>query len=170
MEFAAEIFTDRLWLRPLKKRDLYFFVKLTGNRRVRHYLGGSVGWRRRLSNFRQYLAAPAYVGVWLVCLRNAKRPIGLVELGPHKDGKDYEVSYQFDPTYWGRGFASEAVRAVVKQALDGHGLSQIIAETQSANAASRRLLRNQGMVEIDRVHRFGAEQVIFCTTRKQTSD
>jgi ribosomal-protein-alanine N-acetyltransferase len=42
-------------------------------------------------------------------------------------------------------------------------LERIIAETQSANAASCSLLRKQGMVEICRIQRFGTEQIIFGT-------
>jgi ribosomal-protein-alanine N-acetyltransferase len=163
MEFAKHIYTQRLCLRPIKKKDFAFFFRLLGNSRVREYLGGVVGWRKRLSRIKSYLATPSHVGVWVVCIANDKQPIGLVELGPHKDGKNYEVSYQFDPNFWRRGFASEAVGAAVEHALDGRGLDRIIAETQSANVASCSLLRKCGMIEIARVQRFGAEQIIFGT-------
>ena len=163
MEFAKQICTDRLCLRPLKKSDLWFFFLLMGNKRVRRYLGGVVRWRLRLSNFNRYLSAPDYVGVWVVCLQQRQQAIGLVELGPHKDGKDYEVSYQFNPDFWGKGFAGEAVQTIICHALKDHGLERVIAETQAANAASCRLLKAQGMIEIDRVQRFGAQQIIFAT-------
>lgn len=167
MEFATKICTNRLCLRPIQKTDLAFFFRLLGNNRVRQYLGGTLGWRQRFSRFKDCAAAPRNVGVWVVCTANAKQPIGLIELGPHKDGEDYEVSYQFDPVFWRRGFACEAVQAVVNHALEGHGLERIIAETQSSNEASCRLLRKLGMVEINRVRRFGAEQIIFATPAGQ---
>lgn len=163
MESVTQICTERLCLRPLKKTDFWFFFLLIGDERVRKYLGGTVGWRQRLSHFKTYLAAPEHVGIWIVCVANTKQPIGVVELGPHKDEHDYEVSYQFAPNSWGNGFAFEAVRAVVKHALNDWGMERVIAETQSANAASCNLLRKQGMVEISRVQRFGTEQIIFCT-------
>ena len=155
--------TLRLRLRPIRKTDFLFFFRLLGNNRVREYLGGTVGWRQRFSRFKDYSATSGDVGIWVVCAVSSERPIGLVELGPHKDGKDYEVSYQFDPAYWGKGFANEAIQVVIEHALDGHGLKRVVAETQSANVASCRLLRKQGMNEISRVRRFGAEQVIFAT-------
>lgn len=99
----------------------------------------------------------------MVSLTERDQPIGLVELGPHKDGTDYEISYQFDPNFWGKGFASEAIQAIIRHALNESGLGRIIAETQSANSASCRLLRKQGMIEVERVERFGAEQIIFAT-------
>lgn len=163
MDFATQIRTERLCLRPVKGKDFWFFFQLLGDRRVRRYLGGTLGWRQRLQRFHAYLTAPGHVGIWVVCMANAKRPIGLVELGPHKDGSDYEVSYQFDPRFWSKGFAYEAVRAVVEHALHSQGLVRLVAETQSANAASCKLLRKLGMVEINVVQRYGAEQIVFGT-------
>jgi ribosomal-protein-alanine N-acetyltransferase len=96
-------------------------------------------------------------------LSNRDQPIGLVELGPLKDGNDYEISYQFSSMFWGKGFAKEAIQIVISHALNDAGLRRIIAETQSANSASCRLLTAQGMVEVERVERFGAEQIIFAT-------
>ncbi len=97
------------------------------------------------------------------------RPIGLIELGLHKDGQDHEISYQFAPAYWGKGYAREAAHNVIGHAFEDAGLTRIIAETQSANAASCRLLQQLGMSEVVRLHRFGAEQIIFATTPPQHS-
>lgn len=163
MKFAEQLRTERLSLHPLRKRDLLFFCKLIGDKRVRRYLGGPVDLRQRIPRFRQYLAVPNNVGVWVVSLSKRNQPIGLVELGPHKDGNGYEISYQFNSAFWGNGFAKEAIQAVIGHALNDAGLRRIIAETQSANLASCRLLTTQGMVEVERVERFGAEQIIFAT-------
>jgi [ribosomal protein S5]-alanine N-acetyltransferase len=164
MKFAEQIQTERLLLLRLRKRNLWLFYRLLGNKRVRRFLGGPVPWSQRLPRFRRYLAAPDFVGVWVVSEVERNQPIGLVELGPHKDGQDYEISYQFSPTFWGKGFANEAVRAVISHALDETDLERIIAETQSANSASCRLLMKLGMVEVERLERFGAEQIIFATS------
>lgn len=161
MDFARQINTERLSLRALRKQDLWFFWTLIGNASVRRYLGGPVPCDQRLPRFKQYLGAP---GVWVVDLDEHDRPIGLIELGPHKDGADYEISYQFHPRFWGNGFGHEAIQAIIRHGLDDTGLEQIIAETQSANLASCRLLEKQGMAEIARVQRFGAEQIIFAIT------
>ncbi|MEP3638201.1 MAG: GNAT family N-acetyltransferase [Paracoccaceae bacterium] len=164
MKFAQQVQTERLLLQPLRKRNLWFFCRLLGSKSVRFYLGGPVAWSQRFPRFKRYLAAPDFVGVWVVSLAERNQPIGLVELGPHKDGKDYEISYQFRPTFWGKGFANEAVQAVISHALNETDLERIIAETQSANSASCRLLCKLGMVEVERVERFGAEQIIFATS------
>ncbi|KZM51673.1 hypothetical protein OA90_04480 [Labrenzia sp. OB1] len=164
MKFDQKIHTERLSLRSLRWRDFGFFYALMRNRRVRQYLGGPVIWSQRIPRFIRYRAAPNDVGVWVVSLVERSQPIGIVELGPHKDGKDYEISYQFHPTFWGQGLAREAIQAVVKSALNETGLVRIIAETQSANSASCRLLSELGMLEVERIQRFGAEQIIFTTS------
>lgn len=116
-------------------------------------------WRRRFRRVR-YLCqtVPGHVG-WVV--RGQQGRLGLVELSRHKDGADWEVSYQFAPKAWGRGYAFEAVGQALAYAQEELGLSQVIAETQRANAASCALLLRLGFVEERSVLRFGAEQVIF---------
>lgn len=161
MKVAQQIHTERLLLRSLRWRDFWFFYALMRNKRVRQYLGGPVIWSQRIPRFMRYRVAPSNVGVWVVSHLERNQPIGLVELGPHQDGKDCEISYQFHPAFWGQGFAREAVHAVVNSPLNDSGLVRIIAETQSANSASCRLMRELGMVEAGRIQRFGAEQIIF---------
>lgn len=98
---------------------------------------------------------------WLVETREAQHPIGLIFISHHADGEDYELSYQFHPDAWGFGYATEAAKRVIEFASRDLQLKRLIAETQSTNAASRRLLERLGMKEVRRLHRFGAEQVIY---------
>ncbi|WP_353314223.1 GNAT family N-acetyltransferase [Shimia sp. NS0008-38b] len=161
MLISQTLETPRLILRPVSARDFLFFWRLVGNEDVRRFLGGPVPWTQRFARFRSYLSLPTDVGVWIVQTRQKRKQVGLIELSPHKDGEDYEMSYQFHPKWWGRGFAREAAACVIKHSLSGPRLDRIIAETQSANHASCQLLEHLKMVELKRLQRFGAEQVIF---------
>lgn len=163
MNLASHLRSARLLLRPVFARDIWPVCRLLRNADVRRYLGGPVEWTSLYPRFRQYRAGAPDTDIWMVVWVERRRAIGLVELGPHKDGRDYEVSYQFLPSAWGHGLAREAVAVVLKNALSSAGLSKVIAETQSANTASCRLLRSLGMVEQKRVERYGAEQIIFST-------
>ena len=160
--------TPRLILRPILARDALFFYHLVGNEEVRRFLGGPVPRWQRLPRFRSYLRNPAGVSTWIVQTRQSSKPLGLIDLSPHKDGEDYEISYQFHPDGWGNGFAREATACVVQHSLTGSRLDRIIAETQSANHASCRLLQHLKMIELKRLQRFGAEQVIFATESSGT--
>ena len=87
--------------------------------------------------------------------------LGVVLLDRHHDLEDIEVSYLFLPEHWGRGYASAAVRQVLAHAFGTIGLCRVVAETQSANAASVRLLERLGFRLLRKVVRFGAEQSIY---------
>ncbi len=64
-------------------------------------------------------------------------PLGQVEIG-------YEV---LDP-FRGRGYATEAVRAMVRWALDLADVDTVVAECLPDNVASQRVLSKAGFVEI----------------------
>ncbi len=57
-----------------------------------------------------------------------------------------ELGMIFAKSCWGRGFASEAVRAVIDRAF-ARGLASIKADVDPRNEKSRRLLRKLGFVE-----------------------
>ncbi|MEL6889405.1 MAG: GNAT family N-acetyltransferase, partial [Pseudomonadota bacterium] len=94
---------------------------------------------------------------WVVTDRAARAPLGLVVLDHHGEEDAPELSYQFLRSSWGRGYATEACRAVIA----AHSGSRIVAETQAANAASRRLLVRLSFVEHRYLARYGARQVIY---------
>lgn len=91
--------------------------------------------------------------------------IGLVSLAPHHEGVYQEVSYQFLPCWWGKGYASEVVSVILHFALHGLNLSTVVAETQTANKASCQLLERLGMQLERTVFMFGAEQALYSIKR-----
>ncbi len=163
MNFAPTLTTHRLHLRQMRLRDGLFFFRLIGNNQVRRYLGGPVPLGKRPGRLRDHLRGWREAAAWLVTTRSAPMSLGLVSLTPHKDGTDYELSYQFHPNSWGQGFAKEACARLLSHAADDLGLLRVIAETQTANTASCHLLQALGMVESRRLERFGAEQAIYTT-------
>lgn len=70
------------------------------------------------------------------------------------------------PHWWGQGLAKEAVQVIINHGLDELSQNIIVAETQLANIASRKLLEKLGMQEIKRVHRFGSEQIIYAISKQ----
>ncbi|QBX99867.1 N-acetyltransferase [Rhodophyticola sp. CCM32] len=113
MDFSKSLQTERLALSPVASRDLIFFVRLVGDARVRQFLGGPVPWLQRLRQFRTYRQGHPKIGIWVARTSGREDAVGLVVLSPHKDGEDYEISYQFRPKFWGKGLACEATARVV---------------------------------------------------------
>lgn len=61
---------------------------------------------------------------------------------PHRQG---EVGYVFHPDHGGRGYATEAARAMLGLGFDELGLHRIIGRLDAANTASARVLERLGM-------------------------
>lgn len=55
-----------------------------------------------------------------------------------------EIGYGLQEEYWGRGYATEAVRAALNWALGQPGVVAVEAETDPENAASQRVLEKCG--------------------------
>jgi [ribosomal protein S5]-alanine N-acetyltransferase len=161
MEYAAYLETKCLDLRALAATDTAFITELIADERVRQFLGGPVPVERREAVANGYICVAPDKATWLVETKDSSQPIGLVFISKHKDGADFELSYMFSPNVWGMGYATEAVRRLLDHAICEMGIVRVIAETQAANQASRALLERLGMSEERRIHRFGAEQIIY---------
>lgn len=96
-------------------------------------------------------------GARIWCVRFGRNRLGLVYLEPARDGQSLELSFQFLPKAWGTGQTFQACAAVIA-ALPG---PQITAETQSANAASRKLLSRLGFLKTGETERFNAPQTLY---------
>lgn len=68
--------------------------------------------------------------------------------GPPADG-EVELGYSTLPDYRGRGYATEAARALVEWALAQPGVERIVAAPEPDNEASRRVLENAGLRRLD---------------------
>jgi ribosomal-protein-alanine N-acetyltransferase len=56
-----------------------------------------------------------------------------------------EIGYELDPRYWGRGYATEAARAMLRFGFEELRLHRITAWCVSENRASARVLEKLGM-------------------------
>ena len=57
-----------------------------------------------------------------------------------------EIGYWLGEAYWGRGIATEALRAVTAFAFEAHGLVRLFAGVFAWNTASMRVLEKAGYV------------------------
>lgn len=62
---------------------------------------------------------------------------------------DGEIGYWIGRPYWGRGYASEAVRLMVAFAFEGLGLRRLYAHVLAHNPASGRVLEKAGFVPVE---------------------
>ena len=83
-------------------------------------------------------------GIWLICEEHETGPVGTIGLRPLED-LGLEMFYSLVPGSWGKGYATEAARAVMAHALVDLGLPEVLAEVDEGNAASVAVVRRLGM-------------------------
>lgn len=64
-----------------------------------------------------------------------------------------EVGFLIHPDHWGKGYAHEAMAAVIAHIFATHDLDRLVAEADPRNAASLGLLAKLGFVETHRAER-----------------
>lgn len=83
---------------------------------------------------------------WAVCLHGLL--IGNIYLSRENE-TDWELGYVFARGHWGRGYATEAARALVAQVFEREQALRVIAMCDPLNPASWRLMERLGMRRIE---------------------
>lgn len=91
--------------------------------------------------------SPAFIAI---CL--GEKLIGNVYLGPDEDPDAADIGYILNRAYWGRGYATEAARAVI-DATFALGVRRIRAGCAENNPHSWRLLERLGMRLMEKIPR-----------------
>jgi RimJ/RimL family protein N-acetyltransferase len=134
--------TERLILRAPHRGDIKAIVRLVNDRRVAentaripHPYGGEDAERF-------VAAANRQDGEATFVITQAGAPIGVCGVEPRGTGP--EIGYWLGTPYWGRGYATEAVRAVIDHAFGALGHDALAAGVRVNNPASRRVLEKCG--------------------------
>ena len=146
--------TKRLVLRPGWAEDAPALAAAIGHESVVCNLARAP-WPYLLEDAEGFLALPrtAEQPRFVICERfGAHRLIGGIEL--MRARAVWELGYWLTPAAWGRGYATEAGRAVVDIARDTLGLRQVAARHYCDNPASGRVLAKLGFCETGRRRTF----------------
>lgn len=80
-----------------------------------------------------------------VVLKESNKMIGNLYLGD-RDFQSKELGYVFNRSYWGKGFAEEACRALIKRSFS-EGAHRLYSECDPNNTASWKLLEKLGFIK-----------------------
>ena len=144
--------TARLLLRPVTASDHAVLQAHWAAPDVRRFLfDGAVLSPAEISeaieDSTRDFAAAGY-GLWLIQDKDQTGLIGTAGLRP-LDDVGLEIFYSLAPASWGKGYATEAARAVVEHALGPLGLPEVLAEVDEGNAASVAVVERLGMTAFD---------------------
>jgi len=144
-----ELLTPRLKLRWLNESDADDYFAVFSDPQVMRYLGRPV-WTDRaqaLDQIAKMLANQANgTGLRMAIeLRETGRLIGDACLFHFDDAnRRCETGYSLASQHWGRGYASEALEALLGYGFDTLDLNRVEADIDPANAASGRVLEKLG--------------------------
>jgi RimJ/RimL family protein N-acetyltransferase len=144
--------TRRLTLRPGWPEDAPAVAHAIGHEEVVRMLS-KVPWPYRLADAQAFLSRErgASEAFFLILSHEGDypRPIGGIGLAPDEEG--HELGYWLAPEAWGRGYATEAGRAVLAIARHGLGLKRLHSGHFVDNPASGRVLQKLGFRAIGTV-------------------
>lgn len=142
--------TERLALRRITDGDAPFLLELLTDPSFLRFIGDR--GVQSLDDARAYARTgpiSSYerhgFGLWLTSLKTDETPIGLCGLLKRESLDDVDVGFAFLPAFWSRGYAREAVSAVLSSARDTYGLARVVAVVNPDNARSRKLLETVGL-------------------------
>jgi ribosomal-protein-alanine N-acetyltransferase len=84
---------------------------------------------------------------WAVCLKESNKLIGNIYF-KQQDPKEFltwEIGYVFNPTYYGKGYATEASRRILQYGFEQKCAHRIIGKCNPENASSWRLMERLSM-------------------------
>ena len=142
--------TPRLLLRPLQSADAPALFAIQGDAQAMRYTHCAPSLEdcaRRLQAFEDSRAVNG-LAPWVVLDRADERIVGWggLAVDPFDPGWGTELLYFLDPACWGRGYATELVRATLDHAFGALALAQVDAYAMAENLASIRVLQKCGFV------------------------
>jgi [ribosomal protein S5]-alanine N-acetyltransferase len=144
--------TDRLRLRAWADDDADRLHAIYGDAETMRFIGSSgrptpdpEATRRIMDALREHEALHGFT-LWPIDERDGEPMIGICGLAwVEGHGPEVEAAYLLRRDRWGRGYATEALRAVLRAGHGELGHDRIVALAYPANEASRRVMEKAGM-------------------------
>ena len=138
--------TDRLRLRNWRESDRDAFALLNAAPEVTQDLGGPLGRDESDAKFDRYMAAFEQYGFCRWALEDVNGQFlgytGVMPSRPgHPLGPHADIGWRLVRAAWGRGYATEAAKASLRDAFERVGLKEVLAYTAADNARSRAVIQ-----------------------------
>ena len=143
-----ELRTERLLLRGFRDADLDAVAAMCADPQVMRYLGDGRtldrddSWRQ-MAMLMGHWALRGF-GNWAVEERATGAYVGRVGLHYPEGWPEREVGWVLAPRHWGKGYATEAARAVLEHVFGTLGWPRLISLIYRDNAPSIRVARRLG--------------------------
>jgi RimJ/RimL family protein N-acetyltransferase len=155
--------TERLIIRDWAVDDAEGNLRLYGDAEVMRFLGGDGKPRETLDEARAAIERLIEVqrtrtggfGAWAFVEKGSSQPIGTVLLKPlPPENNEIEIGWHLARDFWGRGYAFEAAREIMRYGLEDLRLDTINAVLFTENRRSWSLAERLGMRHIGKTSSF----------------
>lgn len=151
--------TERLLLRRFTEADADNLFALDGDPAVMRFLSGGAATPRDviqnkilprfLSSYERY----AGFGYWAAIEKSTSYFLGWFGFHPSDDGgspDEVALGYRLRQAAWGKGYATEGARALIRKGFTELGVRRVVATTYQDNLASRRVMEKAGLTLVRR--------------------
>lgn len=148
---AALIEATRLSFRLFREADRAALTDVFGDKEVMQFAEAirDEAWVKNWIAEQQKSQEVQGYSYWALVHKANSKVIGYCGLGydANLDGRaEVALGYRLARAYWGRGYATEGVKATLDYALNKLGLSSVVATIDPSNQASIRVAEKAGMV------------------------
>ncbi len=142
--------TTRLTVRQYSMDDIEYFFLLNSNPETMRYIRPVRTMEectRILQKNIEYYAVHPMLGGWAAFEKATQIYIGSLAIFPIEETDNIQIGYSFLPPYWGRGYATELVKASIPYFFENNGNELLYAVTDTLNMASQHVLLKCGFSE-----------------------
>jgi RimJ/RimL family protein N-acetyltransferase len=160
------ISTERLRLRPLTGDDTDWWVRLHADGEVNRFVGAYTR-EQAAARLREVEDQWAHRGHGLYAVELPATGEGIGRCGLHwwKVFDETEIGWTFARAHWGRGYATEAARAVLAHGFGTLDLEQVTAMIHHGNTASVAVAQRLGFTPLREDIHLGRPCTVHALTR-----
>lgn len=165
VSFAApELETERLTLRLMNAGDFEAYHRMLADDEVQRYLAGKANTRDE-----SYRSFSMLFGQWLirgfgflgVYEKSTSELVGRVGYHNPEGWPGFEIGWTIARDRWGRGYATEAARRVLRHAFEAMGQKHVISVIHPDNAASINVAKKIGETFEREMEVWGRRSLIY---------
>jgi RimJ/RimL family protein N-acetyltransferase len=152
--------TERLVLRRFTLDDVDNLVELDDDPEVMHFItGGRTTPREEIENdilpwFLHYYERGDGYGFWAAIEKASENFLGWFHFRPG-DGHpsdEPELGYRLRRSAWGKGYATEGSRALIRKGFTELGVERVVAYAMAVHTASRHVMEKSGLTLVRTFH------------------
>ncbi len=165
----VEIVTERLVLRPPNSGDVERIAELTSDFDISR-MTVRIPFPNPLADVRAWMQSGVASGERAFLATIANDAIGVVSYFPPPHAPQGELGYWVGKPHWGKGYATEMVRALIRHAFLSPDLNEIPIGHFSDNPASGRVIAKCGFKPVGRrtLHSLARGQDVLSLTYRLT--